>query len=104
MLPCCCGRPLAPKDALAQVTSRVSPNTHERSHNASGFARYETVLRWVSTWGSAIGWMAKRGGWSITEAGVDALAESPGDEFVSELTRRYRLHRKQKQRKQSSVG
>lgn len=48
--------------------------------------------------------MAKRGGWSITEAGVDRLAEFPGDEFVSELTRRYRLHRKQKQRKQSSFS
>jgi hypothetical protein len=93
------GEPLAPKDALTIVTSRVSPNQQELSHNASGFPRYETYLRWVSTWGSAIGWMAKRGGWSITEAGVEAIAEFPGDEFVSELTRRYRLHRKQTQQK-----
>ncbi|MGH3812035.1 MAG: MGMT family protein, partial [Pseudonocardiaceae bacterium] len=98
------GEPLAPKDALAQVTSRVPPNKQELSHNASGFPRYETYLRWVSTWSSAIGWMAKRGGWSITEAGVEAIAEFTGDEFVSELTRRYRLHRKQQQQKQSGYG
>jgi 5-methylcytosine-specific restriction protein B len=98
------GEPLAPKDALALVASRVPPNKQELSHNASGFPRYETYLRWVSTWGSAIGWMAKRGGWSITEAGVEALAESAGDEFVSDLTRRYRLHRKQAQQKQPGYG
>lgn len=98
------GEPLAPKDALAHVTSRVPPNKQELSHNASGFPRYETFLRWVSTWGSAIGWMAKRGGWSITEAGVEAIAEFAGEEFVSELTRRYRLHRKQTQQKQSGYG
>ncbi|HSL07606.1 MAG TPA: MGMT family protein, partial [Pseudonocardiaceae bacterium] len=60
--------------------------------------------RWVSTWSSAIGWIAKRGGWSITEAGVEAIAEFAGDEFISELTRRYRLHRKQTQQKQSGYG
>ncbi|MBA2472573.1 MAG: AAA family ATPase [Pseudonocardiales bacterium] len=98
------GEPLAPKDALARVTNRVPPNNQELSHNASGFPRYETYLRWVSTWSSAIGWMAKRGGWSITEAGVEAIAEFAGDEFVSELTRRYRLHRKQTQQKQSGYG
>ncbi|MGH3778066.1 MAG: AAA family ATPase [Pseudonocardiaceae bacterium] len=98
------GEPLAPKDALTRVTSQVPLNPQELSHNASGFPRYETYLRFVSTWGSAIGWMAKRGGWSITEAGVEALAEFAGDEFASELTRRYRLHRKQKQQKQSGYG
>ncbi|MDQ3760854.1 MAG: winged helix-turn-helix domain-containing protein [Actinomycetota bacterium] len=69
------GGPLAPKDALARVTSRAPPNKQELSHNASGFPRFETYLRWVTTWSSAIGWMAKRGGWSITEAGVEALTE-----------------------------
>ncbi len=54
------GGPLAPKDALARVTNRVSLNKQELSHNASGFPRYKTYLRWVSTWSSAIGWMAKR--------------------------------------------
>lgn len=98
------GVPMPPKDALAVVTSRVPPNEQELSHNASGFPRYETFLRWVSTWGSAIGWMAKRGGWSITDAGVEALSDFAGDGFASELTRRYRLHRKQKQPKQSGYG
>ncbi len=98
------GGPLAPKDALTHVTSRVPLNPQELSRNASGYPRYETYLRFASTWGSAIGWMAKRGGWSITEAGVEALAEFAGDEFASELTRRYRLYRKQKQQTPSGYG
>ena len=75
----------------------MSVDRQELSHNASGFSRYETYLRWVSTWSSAIGW-------SITEAGVAAVAEFAGDEFISELARRYRLHRKQKQQKHSGYG
>lgn len=98
------GEPLAPKDALTSVASQVPPNQQELSRNASGFPRYETFLRWVSTWASSIGWMAKRGGWSITEAGVEAIGDFAGDEFVSELTRRYRVHRKQTQQKQSGYG
>jgi 5-methylcytosine-specific restriction protein B len=98
------GEPLAPKDVLARVTSRVPLNPQESSHNASGIPRYETYLRFASTWGSAIGWMAKRGGWSITEAGVEALAEFAGEEFAGELTRRYRLHRKHKQQTPSGYG
>ena len=89
------GEPLAPKDALARVEGRVALNERELSRDASGFPRFDHYLRWVSTWSSAIGWIAKRGGWSITEAGVEAIAEFAGDEFISELTRRYRLHRKQ---------
>jgi 5-methylcytosine-specific restriction enzyme B len=95
------GGPLAPKDALAAVASRVSLNERELSHDPSGFPRYDQYLRWVSTWSSAIGWIAKRGGWSITEAGVEAIEELTGDEFISELTRRYRLHRKHRQQTQS---
>ena len=92
---------MAPKDALAQVSSRIRLTPRELSRNDSGFPRFETYLRWVSSWSSAIGWMAKRGGWSITEAGVEAIDEFPSDELAAELTRRYRLQRKQKQPKPS---
>jgi 5-methylcytosine-specific restriction protein B len=98
------GEPLAPKDALAAVASRVPLNPYELSLNASGIPRYETYLRFASTWGSAVGWMAKRGGWSITEAGVEALAEFSGDEFTGELTRRYRQRNKHRQQKQSGFA
>lgn len=93
------GEPVAPKDALARVKSHVQPNQRELSLNDSGFPRFETYLRWASSWSSAIGWMAKRGGWSITEAGVEAIDEFPGDELADELTRRYRQQRKTKQQK-----
>ncbi|MGH3941345.1 MAG: AAA family ATPase [Pseudonocardiaceae bacterium] len=95
------GEPVAPKDALARVARFAQPNQHELSLNDSGSPRFETYLRFVSTWSSAIGWMAKRGGWSITEAGVEAIDELPGDQLARELSRRYRVHRKQKQQKQS---
>ncbi|MGH3923675.1 MAG: hypothetical protein ACRDTT_12545, partial [Pseudonocardiaceae bacterium] len=69
------GEPVAPKDALARVARFAQPNQHELSLNDSGSPRFETYLRFVSTWSSAIGWMAKRGGWSITEAGIEAIDE-----------------------------
>lgn len=98
------GEPVAPKDALARVADLAQPNQHELSLNDSGSPRFETYLRFVSTWSSAIGWMAKRGGWSITEAGVEAIDELPGDQLARELSRRYRVHRKQKQQKQSGYA
>ncbi|MGH4018735.1 MAG: AAA family ATPase [Pseudonocardiaceae bacterium] len=93
------GQPVAPKDALAGVKGRVQPNQRELSLNDSGFPGFETYLRWVSSWSSAIGWMTKRSGWSVTEAGVEAIDEFPGDALALELTRRYRLQRKPKQQK-----
>lgn len=93
------GEPVAPREALARVKSRVQPNQRELSLNDSGFPRFETYLRWASSWSSAIGWMAKRGGWSITEAGVEAIDEFPGDGLALELNRRYRQQRKPKQQK-----
>lgn len=71
------GGPLAPKDALAHVASQVPLNERELSRDPSGFPRYDHYLRWASTWSSAIGWIAKRGGWSITEAGVEHWRSSP---------------------------
>ena len=92
--------PLAAKDAVARVESAVELNPRELSLNASGYRRFDTYMRFVSSWSSTVGWMAKRGGWSITEAGVEAMDEFPGDELASELTRRYRQHQKGKKAKQ----
>lgn len=92
--------PLAAKDAVARVKGAVELNPQELSHNQSGYSRFDTYLRFLSSWASAIGWMAKRGGWSITEAGVDALDQFPGDELAREIVRRYQKHQKGKQQTQ----
>ena len=92
--------PLAAKDAIAGVRNTLDLNAHELSFNASGYSRFDTYLRFGSSLASSIGWVAKRGGWSITEAGVEAMDEFPGDELASELTRRYRQHQKGKKAKQ----
>ena len=94
--------PLAAKDAVARVSDAVELNERELSLNPSGFARFDTYLRFLSSWASAIGWMAKRGGWSITEAGVDALDQFPGDELAREIVRRYQKHQKGKKQTQKS--
>lgn len=65
--------PVAPKDAIAAVEQRLTLNEHELSLNNSGYRRFETYVRWASSWAGAVGWMSKRGGWTITEAGVEAL-------------------------------
>lgn len=47
--------PLAPKDALASVASRVPPNKQELSYNASGFPRCGTYLRRLAALRAALG-------------------------------------------------
>ncbi|GLW22812.1 hypothetical protein Mame01_28550 [Microbispora amethystogenes] len=42
---------------------------------------------------ASLGWMTKRNGWAITEAGVRALQDFPGTEFYRELARQYRARR-----------
>ena len=69
--------PLAAKDAVARVESAVELNPRELSLNASGYRRFDTYMRFVSSWSSTVGWMAKRGGWSITEAGVGGHGRVP---------------------------
>jgi len=89
-------QPRPAKDVLAEVESRTNLSPVERSRNNSGVPRWDTYLRWVSTWASTIGWMTKRGGWAITEAGIAALGELPEGRLYSELTRRYRQANKRR--------
>jgi hypothetical protein len=89
------GRPLPPGQAVAAVASRVDLTPAELSVNDSGIPRWETFVRWVSSWAKTVGWMSKQGGWSLTEAGAEAV-DTYGDGLYKELTRRYRLRYKAK--------
>lgn len=82
--------PLQAGDALARVAERISLNPTEISTNASGYTRFSTFLRFASSWGSKVGWISKKGGWSVTEAGVDAAHKYSDGELYAVVTKLYR--------------
>ena len=76
---------------LERVGDRVELTPSELSKNASGSPRWDTFLRFASGWGSRIGWISKRGGWSITEAGLASTKGLGPDELYREIKTRYRV-------------
>lgn len=96
--------PLPAGEVLSRVAQRVDLSPHELSENDSGARRFDTLLRFSSSWASKIGWLAKRGGWSLTEAGLDALARYEPDQLYRELTKRYRLALAESKKNKKPVG
>jgi 5-methylcytosine-specific restriction protein B len=89
------------------VGSRIQPTSYESERLKSGGSRWETSLGFVSGDAVTIGWMSKLGGWTITEAGIEACEtfRTP-DELYSELYNRLRevdQRRKQAQKNLSDV-
>lgn len=82
--------PLSASRVRDEVAQRVELNSQELSPNAGGLPRWEVYLRFASTGASKVGWISKRGGWAITEAGLDATKSLEGRELYRELSRRYR--------------
>jgi 5-methylcytosine-specific restriction protein B len=91
--------PLSKNQVVDAVRARIHPTAHESERVKSGSVRWEVALHFQSGDAVTVGWMTKREGWSIVEAGLDALAEFPTpDQLYGELKRRYReidLRRKQ---------
>ena len=65
--------PKQASEMVVLVGSRIQPTPHESERLKSGGSRWETVLGFVSGDAVTVGWMSKIGGWSITEAGIEAL-------------------------------
>ena len=86
--------PLQAKDAMIQVRQRVELTASEASPNNTGVPRFETFLRFASSWAVPVGWLVKQDGWSLTESGREALARYGDDQLYPQLTRRYRAHRR----------
>ena len=83
--------PMQSREVAAAVGERIQPTPWERELQRSGSSRWETALQFHSGDAATIGWMTKRGGWSITEAGLEAIDAYPApEELYSELNRRYR--------------
>ena len=99
--------PLSKNQVVDAVRDRIHPTAHECERVKSGGVRWEVALHFQSGDAVTVGWMTKREGWSIVEAGLDALAEFPTpDQLYGELKRRYRevdLRRRQAQEALSDV-
>jgi 5-methylcytosine-specific restriction protein B len=84
--------PASPAEVMKAVAERLDLNEREAARNPSGSRRFDTFLRFASGWLAAVGWIQKGpAGWSVTDEGRDAYGRYPGSEFLTELTRRYRL-------------
>jgi 5-methylcytosine-specific restriction enzyme B len=87
---------------LEELRRRVTFNPRELSVDNSGLPRYDRAVGWKMGDAATIGWASKIGGWSITEAGIDALEAYPDpDVMFGEMSRGYReidQRRKQAQR------
>ena len=89
--------PVPAGDVLSAIEQRVALNEHELSRNNSGFARFDTFVRFSSGWLASVGWITKSSdGWLLTDAGRDAMETYPDPDFLKELSRRYRQERKAK--------
>ncbi|MEW2355968.1 AAA family ATPase [Spirillospora sp. NPDC029432] len=89
--------PLHVQEVLSRVLKRTGPPTrYEMESYKDGSTRWEVHLRWFSGDAATIGWITKRGGWAITEAGLTALETYPDgddplhDPLITELKARYR--------------
>ncbi|MEU7916466.1 MGMT family protein [Microbispora bryophytorum] len=87
------GRPLRPEEVRNEVESRVTIPSELRGLNAHGQARWWAQLGFRTGEAASLGWMTKRNGWAITEAGVRALDDFEGTELYRELARQYRARR-----------
>jgi 5-methylcytosine-specific restriction protein B len=101
------GTKLAQADVYEELRRRVQLTPHELSMDNSGAARYDRAVGFHTGDAATIGWMSKIGGWSITEAGAEALDtyETP-DELWAELWRQWRdidRRRKEARRNLSEV-
>jgi MoxR-like ATPase len=83
--------PLPSREVIPLVRNRLRPNSRESETSQSGGVRWETVLGFVSGDAVTVGWLNKAGGWSISDAGQEALDtyQTP-NELYGELYRRRR--------------
>ncbi|SPT51854.1 MGMT family protein [Actinomadura madurae] len=87
------GRPLKPAEVREAVAARVTIDPEHEEPNAHGQIRWHSQLGFRTGEAASIGWMTKRNGWAITEAGIQALEDFPGDELYRALGRQYRARR-----------
>jgi 5-methylcytosine-specific restriction protein B len=95
------GTKVPQNQVLEDLRRRVQLTAYELSLDNSGRSRWETALGWHSGGAATIGWMSKIGGWSITDAGIEALETYPDpSDLFRELQR---LNREVEQRHKQAL-
>ncbi len=101
------GTKLSQSDVHEELHRRVQLNPHELSLDNSGLPRFDRAVGFHAGDAATIGWMSKIGGWSITDAGAEALdTYETLDALWSELRRQLRdvdRRRKEAQRDLNDV-
>ena len=97
------GSKVPPSQVLDELRRRLELTSYELSVDNSGLQRYNRAVGFHTLEAATIGWMSKISGWSITEAGIEALETYPdADELFAELRRLYReVDQRRKQAQQS---
>jgi 5-methylcytosine-specific restriction enzyme B len=97
--------PLEPREAIERVERRVQFTPYELEPSPRGQPRWKVAIGWHTGDAATVGWMTKRGGWSITEAGIEALETYPGPrELLAELDRMNVEIRKRRKAAQESLS
>jgi 5-methylcytosine-specific restriction protein B len=96
------GTRMPKQQVLEEVHRRVVLTPTELSPDRRGVPRFDIALGWKIGDAATIGWASKIGGWSINDAGVEALEIYPdAEELWAELNRRYReVNQRRKQAQQ----
>ena len=91
---------------LEELRQRVELTPHELSLDKSGLPRYDRAVGFHTGDAATVGWASKIGGWSITDAGIEALETYPDAyDLWTELRRLYReVDQRRKQAQQNLSG
>jgi 5-methylcytosine-specific restriction enzyme B len=86
------GTRLSRQQVMEELSRRVELTPYELQPDyRSGVRRFNTGMGYKVGDAATIGWASKIGGWSITDAGIEALETYPDpEELFAELNRRYR--------------
>ena len=67
------GKKVPPPRCWKRLRRRVTLTPHELSLDKSGVPRYDRAVGFDTGDAATIGWASKIGGWSINDAGIEAL-------------------------------
>jgi 5-methylcytosine-specific restriction protein B len=85
------GTKVPPVQVLEELRHRMTLTPRELSLDKGGAPRYERAVGFDTGYAATIGWASKIGGWSITDAGIEALESYPdAKDLWAEYNRRYR--------------
>jgi 5-methylcytosine-specific restriction protein B len=85
------GTKVPPSQVLDELRHRIELTPYELSADNSGLQRYNRAAGFHTLEAATIGWMSKISGWSITDAGIEALETYPdAGHLWTELQRLYR--------------